>query len=366
MRGCDLFVRISKVLRGYGERDSGWPVQQGVGVRDRKRQRRGDRGLGGTETGQPDFPHFALLYRSQQEYVDFVVRFVVDGLARDEAVLVAVPGDKLDLLHDALSGSGGGFPAELRMADIGEVGRNPSRFMAMEASFANDHPDRRVRIVSQLAWQGRTDDEFVACFEHEALVNEALARCRATGLCLYDASRLHDDKLADARATHPLLWSRGALHRSAEYAPADVLQRCNRPLRAKPGAVTYMVRKSADLRPARSVAVNYAGWMGMSRDGIDDLQLIATELATNSLMYTDGACRLAFWRQDEHLVCEARDSGRLDDPLVGRLDPGPEGPASRGLYLVNAISDLVRTHTTSTGTTIQAYLRFEPSPRPNG
>jgi hypothetical protein len=83
-------------------------------------------------------------------------------------------------------------------------------------------------------------------------------------------------------------------------------------------------------------------------------------------MYTDGACRLAFWRQDEHLVCEARDTGRFDDPLVGRLDPGPSGPASRGLYLVNAISDLVRTHTTSAGTTIHAYLRFDSSPGPNG
>jgi hypothetical protein len=323
-------------------------------------------GFGGAETGQPDFVHSALLYHSQQEYLDFVVRFVVDGLARDEAVLVAVPGDKLDLLHDELRGSGGGFPAELRMADIAEVGRNPSRFMAMEGSFAEDHPDRRVRIVSQLAWPGRTDDEFVACIEHEALVNEALAGYRVTGLCLYDASRLHDDVVADARATHPLLWRRGALHRSAEYAPGDVLQRCNRPLPVKPGAVTYIVRKSADLRLARSFAVNYAGWVGMSRDGIEDLQLIATELATNSLMYTDGACRLALWRQDEHLVCEARDTGRLDDHLVGRLDPGPGGPASRGLYLVNAISDLVRTHTASTGTTIQAYLRFDLPPGPNG
>ena len=223
------------------------------------------------------------------------------------------------------------------MADITEVARNPSRFLAMEGSFVEEHPDRRVRIVSQLVWPGRTDDELVACVQHEALVNGALEGHPVTGLCLYDASRLDDDVLADARATHPLLWKCGSLHRSAEYAPDDVLARCNQPLAANPGAVTYMVRKSADLRPARSFAVNYAGWVGLSQDGIDDLQLIATELATNSLMYTDGACRLAFWRHDEHLVCEARDTGRLDDPLVGRLDPGPSGPASRGLFLVNAM-----------------------------
>ena len=104
----------------------------------------------------------------------------------------------------------------------------------------------------------------------------------------------------------------------------------------------------------------------MSQDGIEDLQLVATELASNSLMYTDGACQLAFWRDDDYLVCEARDTGCFEDPLVGRMDPGPCGPASRGLYLVNAISDLVRTHTTTSGTTIQAYLRFDPSGGPTG
>jgi hypothetical protein len=323
-------------------------------------------GLEDAATDRPGFIHSALLYQSEQEYLDFVVRFVHDGLARDEAVLVAVPGDKLDLLCDALNAGGGGFAAELRMADIAEVGRNPGRFMAMEASFADEHPGRRVRIVSQLAFPGRTQGEFVACIEHEALVNRALEGYRATGLCLYDASLVDEDVLADARATHPLLWRCGALHRSAEYAPDEVLERCNQPLRAKPGAVTYTVRKSADLRLARLFAVDYAGWVGMSEDGIEDLQLIATELATNSLMYTDGACRLAFWWDYPHLVCEARDGGRLDDPMVGRMHPGPCGPASRGLFLVNAISDLVRTHTTSTGTTIQAYLRFEPSPVSNG
>ena len=321
----------------------------------------------GTEREQHQgFVHSALLYHSQREYLDFVRRFVIEGLALDEPVLVAVPGDNMALLRDELCGAGGALPPGLEIVDSTEVARNPSRFMAMEASFAGEHPDRRVRIVSEVFWPRRTVDEVLACVQHEALVNEALEGHQVTGLCLYDASLLDEDVLVSARATHPLLWRCGSPHRSAEYAPDDVLAHCNQPLPANPGAVTYMVRKSADLRPARSFAVNYADWVGLSQDGIEDLQLVATELATNSLLYTDGACRLAFWRKDEHLVCEARDSGRIDDPLVGRLHPGPSGPASRGLFLVNAISDLVRTHTAATGTTIQAYLRFNPSPRPTG
>ncbi|OBB92617.1 sensor histidine kinase [Mycobacterium sp. 852002-40037_SCH5390672] len=319
----------------------------------------------GNEARQYGFVHSALIYHSRQEFLDSVSRFVGDGLELDEAVLLAVPPETLVLLHDELY-AGDQLPADVRMVDITEVARNPSRFMAMEGAFIDEHPDQRVRIVSQLAWPGRSEEEFVACIEHEALVNEAMDAYPATSLCLYDASQLDGDVLADARATHPLLWESGVLQRSPAYAPGDVLERCNQPLAANPGAVTYMVRKSADLRPARSFAQDYAGWMGVSQESMEDLQLVATELATNSLMYTGGACRLAFWKDDGHLVCEARDSGRFDDPLVGRLDPGPCGPASRGLYLVNALSDLVRTHTTRTGTTIQAYLRFEPAVGPAG
>ncbi|MCV7028251.1 sensor histidine kinase [Mycobacterium sherrisii] len=318
----------------------------------------------GTEDEHRPFVHSAFLFRSQAEYLETVLPFVLEGLATDERVLVAVPGEYVALLSAALGGQGS--RAGLQLLDIAEVARNPSRFLALEGSFAEESPDRRARIVSQVCWPGRTSDEFVACMQHEALVNTAFQGRPLTVLCPFDAQRLGDEVLAGARAAHPMLCEGGSLHVSPDYAPDEVLAQCNQPLPANPGAVTYMVRKSDDLKPARSFAVNYAGWVGLSQDGIEDLQLVATELATNSLMYTDGACRLAFWRDADHLVCEARDSGRLDDPLVGRLDPGPAGPASRGLYLVNAISDLVRTHTASTGTTIQAYLRMSPSSGPTG
>ncbi|MGF2947139.1 anti-sigma factor RsbA family regulatory protein [Mycobacterium sp. Lab-001] len=309
------------------------------------------------------FVHCALLYGSERECRDHVVDFAAEGLTLGEPVLVAMPEDNLATLRDELCGGPGASPSGLRLVDIAELARNPGRFLALSSSFAEEHPDRRVRIVSQVAWPGRTPEEFVACTQHEALANVALEGRPVTGLCLYDAGRLHDDILASARATHPLLWRYGALHPSTEYAPDVALASCNQPLTANPGAVTYTVRKSEDLRPARSFAVDYASWVGLSGDALEDLQLVATELATNSLMYADGVCRLSFWREADHLVCEARDGGRLDDPLAGLLNPGSAGPASRGLFLVNAVSELVRTHTAATGTTIRAYLRCEPSPR---
>ena len=60
------------------------------------------------------------------------------------------------------------------------------------------------------------------------------------------------------------------------------------------------------------------------------------------------------------IVCEASDSGRLDDSLAGRRLPPAGVVRGHGLFLVNTIADLVRSHTTPTGTTIQAYLRLQP------
>jgi DcmR-like sensory protein len=74
------------------------------------------------ETGKPGFVHSALIYHSQEEYLDFVVRFVLDGSAMEEAVLVALPGDKLSLLHDAVHGAGAALP-DLDMVDITEATR---------------------------------------------------------------------------------------------------------------------------------------------------------------------------------------------------------------------------------------------------
>jgi anti-sigma regulatory factor (Ser/Thr protein kinase) len=310
----------------------------------------------GAERG---FLHSALLYQSERQCLDFVVRFAADGFALDEPVLVAVPRDRLAMLGPALWAARAGCDAELRLVDITDVARNPSRFLAMETAFAEKHPDQTVRVVSEQVWPGRSADECLSCVEHEAMSNGALKARNVLGLCLYDATHLPDGVLADARRTHPLLWKGDSACPSDDYAPGEVLARCNQPLPLNPGAVTYMVRRSADLRPARSFAADYAGWVGLSKDGRDDLQMIATELATNSLQYAGGACRLAFWRHDEHLVCEARDAGRLEDPYVGLRRPNGSGTASRGLFLVNAMADLVRTHTTANGTTIQAYLRLD-------
>ncbi|BBU24607.1 sensor histidine kinase [Mycobacterium xenopi] len=310
-----------------------------------------------TPAGDASFVHSAMLYRSRRECLDFAVAFVADGMRNYEPVWLGLPPDKLASLSSALGPMTD--DAEVTLADITEVGRNPGRLLGLAGAFVERHRHRPVRLIGEAVWAGRSAVEYPACVQHEALVNLAFDGRRVTAVCLYDASRLADQVLADARVTHPLIWSAGSYRPSPDYAVGVALERCNEPLATSPAAVTYTVAEFADLSPARQQGSRYGRLLGLSADGIADLQLIITELATNSLQHGNGKCWLAFWEHDGHLVCEARDTGFLDDPLAGRRPPSGEETSPRGLFVVNALADLVRIHTTPGGTTIQAFLRLD-------
>ena len=299
------------------------------------------------------FDHSALLYHSEREYVDSLMHFITEGLEQQQPVLVAVPGDRLITVLAAL----GDAADDVTMADMIDFGRNPGRILAGQYSFIERHPDQHVRIVAESAWAGRTDFEYLACMQHEALANIAFAGSEITGLCPYDASCLDERVLSHVRLTHPQVWQGGSRRHCPEYAVDTALEHCNQPLTSHPAAVTHTVEHALDLGGARRCAERYGRLLGMAADRLADLLLVTTELATNSLDHTDGACRLAFWYENGFVVCEARDMGHWADPLAGRRPPGAGGVGPYGLFVVNAIADLLRTHTTSAGTTVHAYLR---------
>ncbi len=302
--------------------------------------------------------HIALLYRGDREYLDTVVPFIREGLEKGEPVMVAVPTRKLALIRAALGDDAG----RVWLADMTEIGRNPARTFPYLSEL--DDTAGWARFVAEPIWPERAPEAYPACVQNEALFNEAFADRRLMTLCPYDAVGLDEAVLADARATHPKIWQDETVSDSADFAHWDAVRRYNEPLPADPQAVTYTLHSVADLAAARTLAAHVAQSAGLSAGRIGDLQLIVTELATNSLEYTAGDCTLALWQRDASLVCQVSDRGRLDDPLAGRRFPERRTSGGRGLFLVNALADLVRTHTSAEGTTIRVYLALERAANP--
>ncbi|MEV6486586.1 anti-sigma factor RsbA family regulatory protein [Streptomyces sp. NPDC051576] len=301
--------------------------------------------------GEP-FAHPALFYRGEEQYTAGTVPFLRAGLAAGEAVAVAVPGPRLELIRTGL-GSGA---AEVRFLDMTEVGRNPGRIIpGVLRAFADAHAGRRVRIIGEPIWPGRTAVEYPACVQHEALINTAFGGREVTILCPYDADGLAPDVLADARATHPVVIVGDRHLPSGTYDPQRVLARYNEPLRCPPGAAHFAF-DAETLPKTRYFAVQEAERLGLAGVRLQDLTLAVAELTTNSVLHGGGSGTLRIWAEGEQILCEVQDHGRFTDPLAGRRPAAREQPGGRGLLLVHYVADLVRVHTAPDGTTIRFHL----------
>ncbi|GHI07975.1 anti-sigma regulatory factor [Streptomyces cellostaticus] len=311
-------------------------------------------------TAEP-FVHRALFYGDARQYLAGTVPFVRAALTAGEPVAVAVPGENLRLIRDALDADADADA--VRFLDLREAGRNPGRIIpGVLRAFADTQPaGRRVHIIGEPVWAGRTAAEYPACAQHEALVNTAFQGRRVTILCPYDTARLDARALADAHATHPLVIPPGATtHRPSEtYDPEDVLARCNQPLPPAPDTgpgVLALAFDDGSLSAARRLATEHGARLGLAGLRLEDLTLITAELTTNSVLHGGGTGTLTVWAEGGHVLCQVRDKGRLTDPLAGRRPAARDQRGGRGLLLVNLVADLVRMHTGQDGTTIRSYL----------
>jgi len=305
-----------------------------------------------TVTAGEPFVHPALFYRTGHEYTRQTVAFLREGLAKGEPMAVAVPGPNVELIRTGLGADAEG----ILFLDMTEVGRNPGRIIPkVLRGFADAHPDRRVRIIGEPIWAGRSDEEYPACAQHEALINAAFAGRDVTILCPYDEARLDARVLADARVTHPTVIAEGREETSDAYDWEAVVARYNEALPTAPDAAVFPFGEN-ELPAVRRFAVDEAVRLGLTGERLVDVELAVSELTTNSVIHGGGRGTLAVWSQAGQVVCEVRDAGRLTDPLAGRRPPAHGQIGGRGLMLVHYVSDLVRVHTADGGTTVRFYL----------
>ncbi len=101
----------------------------------------------------------------------------------------------------------------------------------------------------------------------------------------------------------------------------------------------------------------------LPKQAAEDFALASHEIAANSVRHGGGAGSLRIWRQPESLVCEIRDSGRLADPLAGRIRP--DGVGGYGLWLAQQLSDLVQVRWADSGNVVRLHKRRSASTGPD-
>jgi anti-sigma regulatory factor (Ser/Thr protein kinase) len=309
----------------------------------------------GVSDAERGFHHQTLFYAGEADFLRGTLPFIAEAISAEEPVLVAVGSTRVAPLRDSL-----GVDAErVSFADMRVLGRNPARLIPAWRQFLEEHQGRPVRGVSESIWPGRSAAELTECERHESLMNLAFDGGQTWRLlCLYDLDGLDEQAIAAARRSHPFITHDGGYRRSETYlGEGDAPGPFEGPLPPPSSSPTEVSFTGADLTPLRVRVREWAARRQLDGERAERLVLAVNELATNSVRHGGGGGLLLMWTEGETLICEVRDVGRIEEPLVGLRRPSPERPSGRGLWLVNQVCDLVQIRSAHTGSAVRIHLR---------
>ena len=298
------------------------------------------------------YQHEALLYRGVEAFLAGTVDFIRDGLASDQPVMVVLAEPRLSAVRAAL----GADAERVRMMDMAAVGANPARIIPAWQEFLDDHDDEQpLRGIGEPIWFGRTEVEIAECQLHEALLNLAVEPDRPFWLrCPYDADALPDDVVEAAHHSHPVLVESSDYRGSTYYggvchAEEMFGEQLPEPL-GDPASLVFDATTTTD---AIKHAATEGAELGLDTTRLADLTEALGEILDNSVRHGGGGGTLRLWRDQDAFVCEVRDTGHIEDPMIGRRRPAETSGRLKGLWLVNQLCDVVQVRSSREGTTVR-------------
>jgi len=305
------------------------------------------------------FVHAALFYRTSAEYTAGVLPYVEAGVAAREPVMVASQGRNLQLLRAQLNGLG----ERVAFADLTGIGQNPGRLLGWMRQVNGQHHGQPARYVHEAAWPSRRPEEVGEIMRHEALISQIVSSWRISVLCPYNLA-LGPDVIASAEHTHPALIRGGHHQPSPSYDPHGLVPaEHDRPFGDPPPDAAVLAYRD-DLAGVRVFTARHAHQAGLPDRRVRDLVIAVAELAANTLVHTRSAGTLGIWATTGEVICQVHDSGRIEDPLAGRLRPDPADlGGGRGLWVANELCDLVEIRTGRNGAQIRLHMRLPAAGR---
>jgi anti-sigma regulatory factor (Ser/Thr protein kinase) len=303
------------------------------------------------------FHHEAIFHVDGAEgFVRETLPLIQQALEAGAPVMVAVGEDRITALREAL----GGAAEQILFADMRTLGTNPARIIPAWRDFL-DAPRAAQAAplgIGEPVWPGREEAELDECVRHESLLNLAFARGIGWRLlCPYDLDRLDDDVLNAARHSHPYVTEPRASGPNNGYSLHGALA-LDGELERPCGDVWEIPFARDDLGELRHLVTSWACREAMPPEPAEDLVLAVDEIASNSIRHGGGTGMLRLWRDGERLVCEVQDRGRIEDPLIGRVQPGSAPGCGRGMWIANQLCDLVQIRSSASGSQVRLHKRL--------
>lgn len=287
------------------------------------------------------FVHQALIYGSDQEFMEVVLPFVGEGLSSDEPILVAVQRRHVENLRAAL----GGTPEGLTVYPVEDWYETSARTRDKFARWVLERTARagRIRLIGEQPWALGHKAQVRDWARYESVINVAFARLPLTLICPYDANALPEEVLGHARDTHPEIVDGDSSPSSTYVDPRDFCGRLDATVEAQRHAPSLDLQFELDDLPVvRRLIGSFALDAGLTGARTEEIVLAANEIATNAVIHGRPPTTVRAWHGNAEIIVEVTDGGDgIQDVLAGQLSPPPEVSGGRGLWLTRLLCDAV-------------------------
>ena len=308
------------------------------------------------DASAPDnaFLHSALIYGSDDTFMDVAQPFVERGLAAGEPVLVAVGSGNVENLRAEL----GGEPEGVTLLSTDEWYETSARTRDKVAHWVEESAGGgRARVLGEPRWATGNEAQVRDWARYESVTNVAFASVAADFVCAYDERELPEEIVEHARRTHPTLAAPRGHGTSERYEdPHEFCRRLNSRVERPEGEpATVLDFNLADLRRVRRLVTSMAVACGLSGARADELALAVNEIASNAVVHGRPPATLRIWDCGKELICEVSDAGEgIKDVLAGQFTPPSDGIGGRGIWLARMLCDAVEIRN-GTGCTVSIH-----------
>jgi anti-sigma regulatory factor (Ser/Thr protein kinase) len=328
----------------------------------------------GPPTDRRGYRHVAVLYDSDQQFLDLVIPFLREGVAAGEPCLVALAASTSRLARAAVGDTTGLTFLDDRYDRPASVIRsNRDLFTVHLIDGAS-----RIRVASEVPHPG-VGAPWDGWARYEAAINHAYAEFPLWGLCAYDTRITPDPVLDEVTRTHPYL-STGDGHQVnpsyqdpveflAQRPPsqADLVETASLPVidltDPTPTAARDAVHSASMIPPgtpqieAPQSAASRRGAAQLEPIQVEHLVFGVSEAVTNAVLHGRPPVRFRLWTAPDRIVATVSDRGDgLSDPFAGLLPVSDPSSAGLGLWLTHQLCSHVTHDTTDDGFTIRLVV----------
>jgi anti-sigma regulatory factor (Ser/Thr protein kinase) len=287
------------------------------------------------------FVHSALIYGSDDGFLDVALPFVERGIELGEPTLVAVQAANVENLRAILDGESDG----LTLLSVDDWYETSARTREKFARWATERTGPgRARMLGEPPWTVGNDAQVRDWARHDSVINVVFDGMPVSFMCAFDARELPEDIVEHARRTHPdIVGPRGTSASESYEDPRAFCRGLDTRVERPEGEPSIVLDFNlADLRRVRHAVATMAVAAGLSGSRADELALAVNEIASNAVVHGRLPASLQIWQGDGELICEVSDAGDgIKDALAGQLTPPPDGIGGRGIWLTRMLSDAV-------------------------